>query len=146
MTARVAPEKPAPAVDDENRGYWEAARNGELRFQRCAACGRFRHPPLPMCPGCRSFEFGWIRSEGRGVLYSWTVVRHPVHPAFTEVPLVVALVEIEDCGRPRIICNLDVPPEMLEAGMPVEIWFEERGDLKLPQARPAPGVRTNDRP
>ena len=138
MITRVTPEKPGPVIDDENRGYWEAARNGELRFQRCTACGRFRHYPRPMCPGCQSFEFEWIRSNGRGALYSWTVVRHPVHPAFQDVPFVVGLVEMDDCNHPHVVCNVDAPPEALAAGMPVEVWFEPRGSVTLPQARPAP--------
>ena len=86
-----------------------------------------------VCPNCRSFRYTWELSAGTGTLYSWTVVRHPVHPAFSDVPCVVALVEIDDCGQPRILCNLDAPPEALLAGLPVRIWFERRGDVAVPQ-------------
>lgn len=137
MTMQDMSAKPIPLVDDDNRGYWEAAARGELRFQRCTACGRFRHYPRPLCPYCRSAEHEWARSSGTGTLYSWTIVRHAVHPAYLDVPYVIAIVEIDDCERPHVICNIDVPIEELRAGAPVEIYFEQRDDgVAVPQARP----------
>jgi hypothetical protein len=127
-------QRPLPVIDDENRGFWEAAARGELRIQRCDACARYRHPPLPACPHCHALESSWSRSEGRGTVHTWTVVRHAVHPAF-EVPYVVALVELDDCDHTRLICNLDVPPERITPAAPVEIFFEEREGQALPQAR-----------
>jgi uncharacterized OB-fold protein len=122
---------PARALDSE--GYWSAADKAELRFQRCSDCSTFRHLPSPICADCRSFRYTWQLSAGLGKLHSWTVVRHPVHPAFADVPYIVALVEIDDCGRPRIVCNLDAPPEAVRAGMPVHVWFERRGEVTVPQ-------------
>ena len=39
--------------------YWAAARQRELRFQRCADCRRWRHPPGPLCPTCGSARSAW---------------------------------------------------------------------------------------
>lgn len=132
----TTPGKPVPVIDDNNRGYWEAAQRGELRFQRCAGCGRFRHYPRPICPRCRSPKFEWALSKGSGTLYSWTVVQHAVHPAFTDVPYVIAIVATDDCDGQHVICNIEAPAAELRAGMPVQIYFEQRGEAAVPQARP----------
>ncbi|MFB9839902.1 Zn-ribbon domain-containing OB-fold protein, partial [Actinoallomurus acaciae] len=43
-----------PAVGPDTRFFWDGARAGELRIQRCAECGALRHPPGPMCPACHA--------------------------------------------------------------------------------------------
>lgn len=124
---------PMPSPDGSE--YWASVNRGELRFQRCAGCGRFRHYPAPLCAACHVYESSWERSEGKGTLYTWTVVHHPAHPAFASVPYVIAVVELWDCGNPRLVCNLDTDPGRLRAGMPIEIWFEERDEGMVPQGR-----------
>jgi hypothetical protein len=86
-----------------------------------------RYPVGPLCPQCRSFETEWITSSGRGVIYSYTVVRHQTHPAFP-APYTVLLVEMEE--GPRIIAQLRAPENAAIAiGMPVTIGWEE-GELQ----------------
>ena len=41
---------PIPQIDDENRAFWTGGADGELRFERCNACGYYLHPPSPRCP------------------------------------------------------------------------------------------------
>jgi len=117
---------PQPTHDDAE--FWAAARRGELRFQRCAACGRFRHYPRPTCPRCLSREFTWERSTGRGTVYTWTIVRGPTLPAFeTELPYNVVDVLMDE-GVHFVSQVLDCPPEEIRAGMPVEAVFVPAGD------------------
>lgn len=124
-----------PLPSPDGREYWESVSRGELRFQRCASCGTFRHYPAPLCAECHSYESSWELSSGIGALYTWTVVHHAAHPAFANVPYVIAVVELRDCGGPRLVCNLDTDPARLRAGMPIEIWFEERDEGMVPQGR-----------
>ncbi len=63
--------------------YWQSLRSGVLAIQRCTACGRYRHPPSPICPHCRSFDHEWAAVSGRATLHTFTVVHHPVHPILT---------------------------------------------------------------
>ena len=35
--------RPLPLPTGDTAPFYEAARRGELRFQRCGACGRVRH-------------------------------------------------------------------------------------------------------
>ncbi len=131
---------PQPTHDDAE--FWAAARRGELRFQRCAACGCFRHYPRPTCPRCLSREFTWERSTGRGTVYTWTIVRGPTLPAFeTKLPYNVVDVLLDE-GVHFVSQVLDCPPEALRAGLPVEAVFvpaSEEITLVKFRARPVVG-------
>ena len=117
----MSPPLPQPTRDDAE--FWAAARHGELRFQRCAACGRFRHYPRPTCPGCLSREFTWERSGGRGTVYTWTVVRGPTLPAFADhLPYNVVDVLLDE-GVHLVSQVLDCAPEEMRAGLAVEAVF-----------------------
>lgn len=140
----VAPEpepEPEPAVRPsvppplDAAFFWEGAEQGELRVQRCVSCGRLRHPPRPMCPWCRSLERDHVVASGRGVVHSYVVHHHPPVPG-REHPFVVVLVELEE--GTRIVGNLlEVAPDAVEVGMPVEVTFVRAPDGQMdPQWRP----------
>ena len=119
---------PLPDLDllpDYERGFWEGTEAGELRIQQCSGCGLFRHLPMPMCPQCSSLEYGWTRVSGRGFVYSYVIVRHPVHPAIAEkeqVPYNVCMIELEEQEGLRICSNvLNIAPEDIHINLPVEV-------------------------
>jgi uncharacterized OB-fold protein len=78
--------------------YWEGARNGELRIQRCTLCRVAFHPPQPVCPHCHSAtNVIWATASGRGTVHAWTVVEHSAHPAVTAwLPYAVLLVKLDE--------------------------------------------------
>ena len=141
MTTRWFPDAmPRPAVNDDTRPFFEAARDHRLVVQQCQSCGTHRHPPRPVCAACGSFETSWDEVSGRGTLFTWSVVHQPFHPALREaVPYVVAIVELEGTGGTRFTSNLvDAGPEHLVVGQPVAVTWEEMGpELTLPRFRPA---------
>lgn len=103
--------------------FWEGADKGELRIQRCKGCETLRHPPSPMCPDCQSLEWDFVKSSGRGVVYSFVVMHHPPIPPF-EYPNPIALVELEE--GTRLITQLKgLKEEEIAIGMPVEVAFTE---------------------
>jgi uncharacterized OB-fold protein len=115
------PPLPAPTLD--NAPFYEAARRGELRFQRCASCGAFRHYPRPICPKCLGREYTWEQASGRGSVYTWTIVRGPTLPAFEHrLPYNVVDVLLEE-GVHFVSEVVDCAPEAIEAGMPVVATF-----------------------
>jgi len=134
----AAPEptarRPRPAMNRDNAFFWEGVERGELLIQRCASCGRLRHPPGPMCPSCRSLEWDTVVSSGRGTVYSFVVPHHPQVPSF-EYPYVVALVELDE--GTRLVSNVvDIDPADVHVGLPVEVDFVAVDDeLTLPQFR-----------
>src|SRR5439155_21936254 len=117
-TQRGRARRPRPAITQDNAFFFEGARDGKLLIQRCASCGRLRHPPRPMCPHCRSLEWDTVEASGRGTVYSFVVNHHPQVPAF-DYPLVVALVELEE--GTRLVSNVvGCEPGDVRVGMPVE--------------------------
>jgi uncharacterized OB-fold protein/acyl dehydratase len=127
---------PAPAVGPDTRFFWDGVREGELRVQKCGACGLLRHPPGPMCPHCHALERGHVVAGGRGELHSYVVHHHPPVPG-RAAPYVVGLVELDE--GVRMVGNvIGCAPGDVRIGMPVRLVFERVGDeLTLPQWTPA---------
>ena len=132
MSERAIP-KPTP----ETAHYWEGARAGELRLQRCRACEHAYFPPRPFCPECSSRDVAVFAASGRGTLYSY-VINHMKSPGF-EPPYAIAVVELEE--GPRLMANIldcEQTPEALVLDMALEVTFEELTDeITLPQFKPA---------
>ena len=133
--------KPMPVPDADSRPFWEGCREHRLRIERCSECAAARFPPASLCPHCRSSRSEWITASGRGTVFSWIVVRHPVPKDMYahEVPYVVALVELEEGVRlPTNIVGCE--PHAIRAGMQVEVVFEDvSAGVTLPRFRPAQG-------
>lgn len=126
--------------DTDTRPFWEACGRRELRFQRCLACGRFRHPPLARCPDCGSAASDWPQVSGHGSVYTYTIIHHAVLPALAaSLPYAVVLVAFEDAPGVHLISNLiDAHAEDVTVGLPVElVWSESPSGLPLPLFRPA---------
>ena len=131
------PGRPIPSPTPETQHYWDGAREGELRLQRCVDHGHVYFPPRPFCPECSSRDVEVFAASGRGSLYSY-VIHHRPMPGF-EPPYAIAVVELEE--GPRMLTNIvDTPqtPEALVLDMPVTVAFEELNDeISLPVFRPA---------
>ena len=125
---------PMPPILWDNKGFWDGAKKHELVFQRCKQCGTWLHPPRPACPKCRSFEIEWAPSKGKGTVYSWVTYLKSPHSSFKS-PYSVVLVELKE--GVRLVSNLvDVKPEEIFIGMPVEVVFDDISeDLTLPKFR-----------
>jgi hypothetical protein len=139
MSERFFPDSMPPALaDSTSLPWWEAAARHELVVQRCTACDHTRHPPAPVCPECRSDEAGWQPLSGRGEVYTYTIVHRPI-AAGQSLPYLVAVIALEDSGGVRMISNLvDVSPDDVEIGMPVElVWEDMSADFAVPRFRPA---------
>ena len=133
----MATERLLPVVDDlDTRGFFDAARGGELAIRMCNGCDAVLHMPRAYCHHCGSWDGRWQVVAGTGTVYSWTVVEHEVHPAFP-VPYTIVLVDLDELPGTRVMGHLDGAPDV-RAGQPVEAWFEaldEDGGVVLPQWR-----------
>lgn len=118
------------AQDQWTKPYWDAARENRLTAPRCAACGRFRMPPTPFCPHCRSQEIDWPTLSGRGTIFSFTIVARAIVPAMEGcIPYVPALVDLEDAPGARLTTTIvDVPVDEIRIDAPVKVVFVTRGD------------------
>ena len=131
-------DKPVPVPTPETQPFWDGCAAGELRIQRCTDCGKPYFYPRPVCPDCGSGNVEWFTASGRATLYSY-VINHRAAPGFTEdAPYAIAVVQLEE--GPRMMSNiigLPATPEALVLDMPLQVTFEARGDVQLPQFKPA---------
>jgi len=121
--------------DSDSRPYWEGLAQGELRIQRCQTCAKAVFYPRAICPHCHSDQLEWIVASGKGTIYTYTVAHQAFGPFAGDVPLVIALVELEEGARmmSRII---DAPRERVTIGAAVSVTFAAIGEeLTLPYFR-----------
>ena len=135
-TAPVALPAPAPQPNLETQPFWDATAEGRFLLLRCEN-GHVIWYPRFLCPECRSTETTWVEASGRGTVYTYTIVRRGQGPFAPAAPYVVAYVELEE--GPRILTNVvDVDPEQVRIGMPVEVVWHDTGEgSALYRFRPA---------
>jgi uncharacterized OB-fold protein len=125
---------PLPDVEDPlTAEFFAGAVRHELMIPRCTVCDAWVWYPEPTCPACGG-ELEWRVTSGRGRLFSWTVVRRPFLPAFTEmVPFVTALVSLEEAPVVRIVTYIvDADPAALAADLPVAVTFRPLSFATVP--------------
>jgi uncharacterized OB-fold protein len=111
--------------------FWQGCQAGELRYQRCGACGLSNFPPTEHCRQCLSDELRWERSGGAGEIYSWTVVHRPVTAEFAP-PYAPAIVTLDE-GYQMLTNIVGVAPDDLAIGMRVRVQFHAVSpDVTLP--------------
>jgi uncharacterized OB-fold protein len=120
--------------------FWEAAAEHRLVVPRCTTCGTFRLPPSAFCWSCQAQEVEWIEQPGRGAVYSFTIVWHPLLPDLADsVPYVPAVVELPATNHCRLVgAMVDIEPPDVHIGMDVElVWRDVREGTSVPTWRPA---------
>ncbi len=130
--------KPLPPFDPVSAAYWARCSEGELSLQRCRSCGHIQHYPRVLCTACGSDTLELVAASGRGVVRSCTIIRRAVSAAFDDdVPYVVALVALAE--GPCMMANVvNCEAETVHIGQAVEVVFEARGEVSIPQFQPIP--------
>ena len=132
---------PVPVPDRDTQPFWDGCARGELLIQRCDSCGKFLWRPRPVCSNCQTPDPKWTKVSGEGVVASWTVMRPPTLPAYTEmVPFVVLLVELEEGVRllgylvdaDGRLLKTDGVAEGVRMGAPVSVRFYSQAGFRLP--------------
>jgi uncharacterized OB-fold protein len=123
---------PVPERNGLSKPFWDGLREGVLRVQRNPRTGVYQWPAQWICHDDQGFEIDWVDVAPKGVIYSWTRVWHPVHPALREHgPYIVVVVELPHAGNVRMLGNLlGDPMQPVPIGAAVEAVFEhhERAD------------------
>ncbi|MFM7224492.1 MAG: Zn-ribbon domain-containing OB-fold protein [Actinomycetota bacterium] len=113
---------PRPTPEDSE--FWAGAARGELRIQRCRACGLHQHYARLLCSHCGAEGPEWVTASGRGTVYSFTVIRQNGIPPFRDrVPFVVASVDLDEPGARMLGVLPDLAPEAARIGMRVRAVF-----------------------
>ena len=127
--------RPVPIADERSAPFFDAARQGRLLIRRCPACARYLAPQRETCDACGSESLEWAPAAGKGKLYSFVVMHQVLHPGFRdEGPYNVAVVELDE--GPRMTTNVvGTPASELRVGMPLDVVFEDLGDVAVPKFR-----------
>lgn len=127
---------PVPKATPETEHFWQGAKAGQLKLQRCADCNDVYFPPRPFCPSCISKNIEIFDASGKATLHSY-VINHRPHPAH-DGPYSIAVVKLEEGPQMMTnIVNVAQTPEALELDMPLEVVFESLTDeISLPYFQP----------
>ncbi|MCL8209264.1 MAG: OB-fold domain-containing protein [Actinomycetia bacterium] len=117
--------RPAPVRGLFEEPLWAYVRQGELRLQRCRACGRFMYPPAPVCAACWSEALEWVPVGGGGRVVSWTRFHRTYFPELP-APYVVAAVELDE--GPIVIADTMPTNWAPRIGQRVRLVFDAEPD------------------
>ena len=124
--------RPLPEVTPANEWFWSSGSDGLLRIQRCGDCGRYVHPPVPICPYCRSRSWTPAPVSGRGTIVGYTVNEHRWIAGF-DPPYVIANVAIAEDPAVHLTTNIvGCDPAAVRIGQEVAVHFEQQEDVWLP--------------
>jgi uncharacterized protein len=123
--------------------FWDAALEDRLVAPKCTNCGTFRMPPSPFCFICQTRDVEWVELPGTGTIYTFTVVRHPLHPDLAAIcPYVSGVVDLDGtqgAGARMLVNIIDCDPEAVRIGDRVQIvWDHVNDEMTTPRFRPLP--------
>lgn len=136
--------RPLPELTPDVAWFWTSGADGRLRVQGCTECGTLVHPPVPVCPQCRSRSSEPRVVSGEATVVGYTVNSHQWLPCFPP-PYVVANVALVEDPRVRLTANVvGCDPTDVHIGQRVRVWFEQHEDVWLPVFEPAGSDATED--
>jgi uncharacterized OB-fold protein len=123
---------PQPVPTPETQVFWDAAAEGEFLLRWCSSCGRTHWYPRAVCPHCSADATIWRKASGRGIIYSFSIMRR------APVPYAIAYVTLEE--GPTMMTNIvDCGFDAIHIGQQVGVTFQIAdgdGALRLPFFRP----------
>jgi uncharacterized OB-fold protein len=112
---------PAPPDNVEAEPFFAAAAEGRFLVRFCADCGKAHWYPRTICPLCFGAETEWREAAGKGVIYSYTVMRRAPEP------YALAYVTLDE--GPTMLTNIvDCDFETLAIGQEVRLVFKPSED------------------
>jgi acetyl-CoA acetyltransferase/uncharacterized OB-fold protein len=137
--------RPLPQLTPANEWFWTSGGDGRLRIQACTDCKVLVHPPVPICPSCRSRSWEPTEVSGRGTVVAFTVNQHQWLPGF-EPPYVIANVALIEDPTVRLTTNIvGCDPGDVRIGQVVTVRFEQHEDVWLPLFEPTGELDPVDR-
>lgn len=112
---------PAPVRTPHDEPFWEATARGVLTVKACSACGQAHWYPRAHCPFCGSTNTHWRDTNGRGRIYSFSIVARGKRPS------AVAVVQLDD-GPKMTTLVVDADVHAMRIDDPVVVRFEPAED------------------
>lgn len=131
----------ALAQSDEELGadafFRARLREGRLVMQRCDDCQAPIFYPREACPCCGGTQLAWVDCDGRGSIYSTSVVRRPADKGGDYN---IAIIELS--GGHRFMSQVQgMAPDQVRIGMPIKASVAEIGGEHAIIVEPAEEAR-----
>ncbi|HZQ87024.1 MAG TPA: OB-fold domain-containing protein, partial [Acidimicrobiales bacterium] len=138
--------RPLPELTPNNEWFWTSGADGVLRIQRCDDCATLVHPPVPICPACRSRKWTATPVTGVGTVAGFTVNSHQWLPSMPP-PYVIAVISLAEDPEVRLTTNvIGCEPDSVRVGQEVHVCFEQQDNVWLPLFEPTGGINDNPIP
>ncbi len=136
---------PLPELTLATEWFWTSGSDGVLRIQGCGECGQLIHPPVTICPYCRSRSSKPTEVSGKATVIGFTVNEHRWLPD-VDPPYVVANVALAEDARVHLTTNIvGCDPDTVRIGQEVTVRFEQREDVWIPLFEPTGRLDPVDR-
>ena len=127
---------PAPPADAGQRVVLDVGRRRAPPGPGLPGLQALVHPPVPICPACRSRSWAPTVVSGRATVVGFTVNHHQWLPGF-EPPYVIANVALAEDPTVRLTTNIvGCDPDDVHIGQEVQVRFEQHEDVWLPLFEP----------
>ena len=113
---------PSPISNPENIDFLAAAQENQLLLKYCNSCKEAHYYPRTICPHCGSDDTTWVKSDGHGEIYSYTVMRRGV-----AVPFAMAYVRLQE-GISMLTHLTNCDFDSIRIGQKVKVVFQETED------------------
>ena len=132
----TAGSQPLPNLaEPDTRQFWLATKDHELTYPVCNACGTIVFYPRAHCTTCTSRDLRYERSNQRGTIYTFTIVRNSRIAPFSErAPYVIAWIDLDEGFR--MMSNVvGIAADDVAIGQRVEVEWHDYDELALPYFR-----------
>ena len=103
------------------------------------------HPPVPVCPACRSRAWSPSEVSGHATVIAFTVNRHQWLPDF-EPPYAIAIVALAEDPTVHLTTNVvGCDADDVHVGQEVVVRFEQHEDVWLPLFEPTGATDTSEK-
>ena len=130
--------RPLPLITEEALEFWMRCKQHELVIQKCKQCGQLQFPPCRLCRNCMSLELEWVKTSGKGTIYTFTTAYNPPYQEM-EVPYNLAIIDLDE--GVRMATNLvNCKVEDIKIGLRVRVLFYKMTEeITLPFFEPDVG-------
>jgi uncharacterized OB-fold protein len=129
---------PGQRIDHDNRAHFEGRLQRRLLMNRCADCGLWHQPPLPICPRCWSTHVVPTEVSGRGTIFLMVLLHQgpPAEGVDYSTPYPVVTVDLDEQEGLRFTSTVvGAQNEQIAIGRRVVLDWIERAGAPLPVFR-----------